>query len=233
MNVMITGASRGIGFELVGYFAQIPDCQIIALSRNAQALETLTTFNKTTCIHPVVYDLNCLPEQTGSVIGLLPAGTTHIDVLINNAGVLVNKPFSEISGADAERMFRINSLVPALLIRELLPMMGGSEPTHVVNISSMGGFQGSQKFPGLSYYSASKAALACMTECLQEELKQSGIVFNCLALGAVQTEMLAEAFPGYKASLLPAEMADFIGSFALHAHKYMRGKIIPVSLTTP
>jgi 3-oxoacyl-[acyl-carrier protein] reductase len=233
MIVMVTGASRGIGFETVRYFARLRDCQIIALSRNAGGLHQLTSFNKISVIHTINFDLNLLPDNPGTILNLIPKEIAHIDILINNAGTLINKPFQEFTGKEAEQMFRINSIAPALLTKELLPLMGGSTTTHVVNISSMGGFQGSQKFPGLSYYSASKAALACLTECLQEELKEYGIVFNCLALGAVQTEMFSEAFPGHKAPLSPSEIADFIGNFALNAHKYMQGKIVPVSRTNP
>lgn len=97
----------------------------------------------------------------------------------------------------------------------------------------MGGFQGSAKFAGLSAYSSSKAALSGLTECLAEELKPNGISVNCLAIGAVQTEMLSKAFPGYKAPLSPAEMAGFIQYFALNGHRYFNGKILPVSITTP
>ena len=157
----------------------------------------------------------------------------HIDILINNAGLLINKPFSDTSLEEVNRIFGVNCFAPAMLIHQLMPLMGNSGTTHVVNISSMGGFQGSQKFPGLTYYSASKAALACLTECLSEEFKDTRLVFNCLALGSVQTEMLEEAFPGYKAQLQPEEMAEFIGYFALNGHKHMHGKIIPVSITNP
>ena len=104
---------------------------------------------------------------------------------------------------------------------------------HVINISSIGGVQGSVKFAGLSAYSSTKAALACLTECLAEEFKDLNISFNCLALGAVQTEMLEEAFPGYKAPLTAWEMAEFISKFSVNANKVMNGKIIPVSLSTP
>ena len=94
-------------------------------------------------------------------------------------------------------MMETNFFGPASIIRIVKPLMPAG--SHIVNISSMGGFQGSAKFNGLSYYSASKAAIACLSECLAEEFKDSGVSVNCLALGAVQTEMLREAFPGYKA----------------------------------
>jgi NAD(P)-dependent dehydrogenase (short-subunit alcohol dehydrogenase family) len=97
----------------------------------------------------------------------------------------------------------------------------------------MGGVQGSAKFAGLSAYSSSKAALCTLTECLAEELKLENISVNCLALGAVQTEMLSKAFPGYRAPLSASEMAEFIVQFARSGHYYFNGKILPVSSTTP
>ena len=97
----------------------------------------------------------------------------------------------------------------------------------------MGGFQGSAKFKGLSIYSAAKGALNILTECLAEEFNEVGIKVNSLALGSVNTEMLQQAFPGYKAMVQPQEMALYIKNFAETAHHYLNGKIIPVSLTTP
>jgi short-subunit dehydrogenase len=237
MVVMITGASRGIGFETARYFARLDNTEIFALSRNQSGLGQLASecagLNKSSQVHPLVFDLDLFTREPDSLMKRLPASMGHIDILINNAGVLINKPFLETNLDEIQRLFYVNCFAPALLIRHLMPFLGGKSGSHVVNISSMGGFQGSMKFPGLAYYSASKAALACLTECLSEEFKDTKVVFNCLALGAVQTEMLEEAFPGYKAPLQPSEMAEFIGHFSLTAHKQMQGKIIPVSLSNP
>jgi NAD(P)-dependent dehydrogenase (short-subunit alcohol dehydrogenase family) len=97
----------------------------------------------------------------------------------------------------------------------------------------MGGYQGSVKFKGLSLYSATKAAIASLTECLATEYTNKNIFFNCLALGAVQTEMLNEVFPGYIAPLSAKEMAGFISQFAINGYKYFNGKVLPVSVSTP
>ena len=132
-----------------------------------------------------------------------------------------------------EKMVRVNFLGSVKFIQVLLPKLGGKKVSHVINIGSMGGFQGSSKFPGLSVYSASKAALASITECLATEFYDRNIRFNCLALGAVQTEMLTEAFPGYKAPVSPESMAEYIVEFGLNGHKFFNGKVLPVSLIDP
>ena len=154
-----------------------------------------------------------------------------VDILINNAGTLISKEFSEITDSEAREMMEVNFFAPVEIIRTLLPLM--NKGAHIVNISSMGGFQGSAKFKGLSYYSASKAALACISECLAGEFQDLKISVNCLALGSVQTEMLENAFPGYKAPVTAGEMGRFIADFALNGSKIYNGKIIPVALTTP
>jgi 3-oxoacyl-[acyl-carrier protein] reductase len=236
MNIIITGASRGVGYELVKQFSLEKDHTIFAIARNSQKLEQLKSEclskNSQAKVIPLVCDLN----DADAIVALLPEIKKHvasIHILINNAGAIINKPFGKITRADLEQVYSTNVFSVITLIQQLLPFMDQTKRSHIINISSMGGFQGSMKFAGLSAYSSSKAALACITECLAEEFKDSNVSFNCLALGAVQTEMLEEAFPGYKAPLSAGEMAGFISDFALNGHNYLNGKILPVSLTTP
>jgi len=235
MNIIITGASRGIGFEVAKKLASKSENRIIAIARNKEKLEVLQKTcidnNKNCNLIPIVFDLAQIEQFESSLVKQIKSNFDKVDILINNAGFLVNKPFEQLSTADISSMIQVNLNAPARLIQCLLPMM--KKGSHVVNISSMGGFQGSQKFPGLSIYSATKAGLASLTECLAEEYKESGISFNCLALGATDTEMLNEAFPGYKAPFKAEEMASFIVDFALTKHKFMNGKIIPVTISTP
>lgn len=235
MNIIVTGASKGIGFELATKFALHGNHHIIAIARDESKLKMLRNtceeINPQAKLYPIPFDLASDNLANTNLKELIAKRLPHIDILINNAGLLVNSHLLNLSDDDLWRMIHVNFAAPAQLIKLLLPMM--RQGSHVVNISSMGGFQGSAKFPGLSIYSATKAALANLTECLAEEQKEAGIVFNCLALGAVATEMLAEAFPGYKAPTSAAEMADFICNFALAGNRYFNGKILPVTISTP
>jgi len=236
-TVIITGASRGIGFEAAKYFMRLDHFKVIALSRNKPGLELLaaecSALNNTSELIPVIFDFDDFLADPSKRFQPITKVLSHVDILINNAGFLVNKSFDQIGSGEILKMFRVNFMGPSLLIRELLPFMGRAGDTHIVNIGSMGGFQGSSRFPGLAFYSASKAALANLTESLAVEFKDKNIFINCLALGAVQTEMLAQAFPGYNAPVKPQEIAAFIGDFALHSHKFMNGKIIPLALSNP
>ena len=237
MNVVITGASKGIGFELAKCFANDENNVVVAIARSEKHLKEL----KNECLKQnlkhqlktLVFDLEN-PEYVKTELHKhLAEHLTSVDVLINNAGYLINKPFTDIPLSDIHKSLNINFISHAILIQELIPLLKKSKISHVVNISSMGGFQGSSKFPGLSFYSASKAALANLTECLAEEFKNDEIRFNCLALGAVNTEMLRNAFPGFQASVNPHEMARYIYDFAINGYKFFNGKILPVSNSTP
>jgi len=236
MNIIVTGASRGIGAELVKIFSANSDNYIIAIASNGEKLNALKEeclkINKNAKVETIVCDF-AKAEQINSLIIEIKKLTPVIDILINNAGKLLNKPFLEIQNEDLISTYQVNVFSVMKLIQGIIPMMTAEKKAHIVNISSMGGFQGSMKFAGLSGYSSSKAALACLTECLAEDFKDKNIAFNCLALGAADTEMLREAFPNYKAPVSASEMAKYISHFALSAHHYMNGKIIPVSLSTP
>lgn len=232
MNIIITGAGKGIGFELVKWFASSGKHNIIAIARDKGAINNLmeTTTAKECFIFPLQEDL-LESDATDHLISFINSEKISIDILINNAGLMIRKPVNELSDEDFDNLFSTNVKTPFRLVRSLLPCF--NEHAHIVNIGSMGGFQGSMKFTGLSLYSASKGALAILSECLAEELKERNICVNCLALGAVQTEMLEKTFPGCKATVSAHEMAKFIGEFALNGHKFVNGKIIPVSLSTP
>ncbi len=224
-NIIITGTSRGIGFELVHLFAN-QGHNVLALSRNAQPVNNLHFENITS----IAFDL-CNKEDYIKVGEFISKEWEQVDILINNAGTLLNKPFSETSFEDFEHVYKTNVFGVSEMTRIVLPYM--KNDGHVVTISSMGGIQGSVKFPGLSAYSSSKGAVITLTELLAEEYKESGPQFNVLALGAVQTEMLKEAFPDFNAPTSALEMANYIHDFSLNGNKYYNGKVLQVSNSTP
>lgn len=223
-TIIITGTSRGIGAELVKQFAA-KGHTVISLSRNNNP-----EFENLPNVYYKSVDLSDGAAVTAFATELKNQFKT-IDILIHNAGTIINKPFAEISAADFEYVYKVNVFGVAALNRAVLPLM--PKGSHVVTISSMGGVQGSSKFPGLAAYSSSKGAVITLSELLAEEYKEQGIAFNVLALGAVQTEMLSEAFPGYQAPINPEEMANYIKDFALNGNKYFNGKVLQVSSTTP
>jgi 3-oxoacyl-[acyl-carrier protein] reductase len=228
MNIIITGTSRGIGLELVKLLGSECRHKIISLSRS-MVPNTYATSKEN--IKHLPFDINDLHnfDKLASVINDFFDGKT--DILINNAGSLISKPFEQLTVSDFDQMFNINIKGVFLLIQRLLPYF--NRPAHIVNIGSMGGYQGSVKFSGLSLYAASKGALAILSECLAEEFKPRDISVNTLALGAVDTDMLKSAFPGYKAHVSASGMAEYISGFALNGHKNFNGKILPVTLSTP
>jgi 3-oxoacyl-[acyl-carrier protein] reductase len=229
MTIVITGGSRGIGRELINFFLQIKGAKVIVLSSSPEKLSDL---EKKKNLHIVQVDF-AIEDNIYEATEIIRTITKEVTILINNAGILVNKPFQKITSKELENTYRVNVCSPFILTQQLVPLMGKKERSHVVNISSMGGFQGSAKFAGLSAYSSSKGALSVLSECLAEELKDKNIAVNCLCLGAVNTEMLKKAFPGYKANTSAKQMADFIGDFALKGHQSFNGKVLPVSNSTP
>ncbi|MBN1596943.1 MAG: SDR family NAD(P)-dependent oxidoreductase [Bacteroidales bacterium] len=233
MNILITGASKGLGRELALKFARQDSCKQFLLSRSEKLLKKLAkdcvAINSKAKINIIPYDFTRLIVENSD----LDIDVPHLDIIINNAGLLINKKFSELIVDEIVDMTSVNFIAPVILLKNLSDRLGTKGITHVVNIGSMGGYQGSVKFPGLSIYSATKAAIASFTECMAHEYADTDVYVNCLALGAVQTEMLNEAFPGYKAPLSADEMAEFVYNFAVNGHKFFRGKILPVSVSTP
>lgn len=223
-NIIITGTSRGIGYELALQFANAGH-NVLAISRKTP--QALLEHENVTCLSVDLSDVTALES-----IGLFIDQTwKKADVLIHNAGALVHKPFGEITAEEFEYIYKVNVFGVAALNRVVLPYMPAG--SHVVTISSMGGVQGTMKFSGLAAYSSSKGAVITLSELLAEEYKDKGIAFNVLALGAVNTEMLQEAFPGYEAPLSAGQMSDYIYNFALTGNTYFNGKVLQVSSTTP
>lgn len=234
-TIVVTGASRGIGFDTARHLCKAGH-RVIAIARTSSGLEQL-------------YNI-CAAQGNAANLVVIPADLSNaqhveelitrisqlspvVDVLINNAGTLVNKSFLEITREEIQHVYDVNVFVPFTLCQKFFPLMKKSAEAHIVNIGSAGGVNGSVKFSGLSAYSSSKGALGIFSEVLAEELKETTIRVNCLALGSAQTEMLAKAFPGYEAPLSSSEMASYVAWFAVNGQRFFNGKVLPVAVSTP
>jgi NAD(P)-dependent dehydrogenase (short-subunit alcohol dehydrogenase family) len=213
---IVTGASRGIGAATVDALEALGK-QVLSTSRIPSDRHWALDVNSDKSISAFAAKL----RQEGYAV----AG------LINNAGALVNRPYNMLAREDFEAMASANWIGPALLIQALADLF--TSDAHIVNISSMGGYQGASKYPGLAAYASSKMALVGLTECLQAEWGERGWTFNALCLGAVQTEMLAEAFPGYTAPTTPKTMGSYVASFAVLGHETHAGCVLPVTKSNP
>ncbi len=234
-NIIITGASSGIGFETVLDLTAKKENNVIALARSADKLRRLHEISSDLNfdggkLYPAQFDI-VYDNYADSLVPFIKSKFDKVDILINNAGALIYKPFLETSTEEFASMLQTNILGHVNMIKHIVPLM--SEGGHIVNIGSMGGVQGSVKFPGLSAYSASKGALAILTEVLAEEFKEKNIKVNCLALGSSQTEMFEAAFPETQAGTLAFEMGRYVAEFAQNGSKYYNGKVLPVANTTP
>jgi short-subunit dehydrogenase len=231
MNIIITGASSGIGFETALRFSNDEQNKVIVISRDKEKLNSLKEAsikqNANSHLIPLAYDIS--PENNSeNLCSLIKKEMDSVDILINNAGKLINKLFEELTIKEIKEVYEVNVFGVMKTIQDLLPLMG-KNPTHIINVGSLGGVEGTLKFKGLSAYSSSKGALLILTECLAEEFKGKNISVNYLALGSVQTEMFTAAFPGSKAQITSKEMAKFIVDFAVDGYKFINGKIIQVS----
>lgn len=231
MNILIHGGTRGMGRATVDILSMDPENRLLVTGRNQNALKSLERGSENKNIAIFVSEANTGGKRLESLLNHIKNENISLDAMINFAGILHKSLFAESDEYKAREMIETNFIGPALLIRQLVPHFGRG--SHIVNIGSMGGFQGSVKFPGLAWYSASKAAIASLTESLAAEFAEMGVSVNCICPGAVQTEMLEEAFPGYKAKITAREAGMFIADFALRGHRYFNGKVLPFSLSTP
>ena len=221
-TIVVTGTSSGIGHQICIQAAKM-NFHVISVSRNIEPLKDIGG------IESFAIDITN-KDSVDEFIASLKSRKIKIDILINNAGYLVSELFGDTTYDSFKKTFDVNVFGLAEITRSLIPIINSDG--HVINISSIGGVNGSKKFPGLSAYSSSKAAVIALTEVLAEEY-QNGPSFNVLALGAVQTKMLKEAFPDYNAETKPEEMAKYILDFAINGNKLFNGKLISVSNSNP
>ena len=231
MNIIVTGAGKGIGYETVKILSKHKQNHILAISRKMHDLKELVSECQRQTpeakITPYEFDLNQF-DFYPFIAQRVEALIHKVDIIIHNAGRLINKPFTKIEQGDFDEIFNVNIKAPFFFTQALLPLV--NKGGHIVMVSSLGGVPGARKFPGLSAYSSSKGAVAILSQCLAEELSDLDINVNCLALGSAQTKMFEKAFPGVKAALSAQQMAAYVADFAVNGRKHFNGKVIEVAM---
>jgi 3-oxoacyl-[acyl-carrier protein] reductase len=236
MNIIITGASRGIGYHTALQLSVNRENTVFALSRNEEGLRKLVLASDNNII-PVAVDITD-EVSIKQAVALISERCSTVEILINNAGLLIKRNIEMLTLQDWKDVYAVNVFGVFVLTRQLLPLLrrgelSGDVHSHVVNISSMGGVQGSMKFDGLAAYSSSKGALITLTECLSNELREEGVRMNCIALGSVETEMFATAFPGLRAGGEVGTVSEWLAEFSVRGWRFFNGKTIPFSASTP
>lgn len=227
-TIVVTGASRGIGYQTALKLAS-KGHTVIATARSGDKLRQLSDKARNGTIIPVSADLTSSADIQNIVEAAVNRDGLH--GLINNAGAVHREAFMDTDISAFQKLMDVNVYGIVRLVQALKPHL--KKGSHIVNISSMSGYQGSLKFPGLSAYGAAKAAVIGLSEALSAEFAEDEIGVNCLAIGAVQTEMLAEAFTGFEAPVSPEQMGSYIAEFILSGHQLYNGKVLPVALNDP
>ena len=243
MNIVITGASAGIGYETALHLLKNKENTVYAVSRDSVGLTSLENeFAASKSSGKLILCCGDAGENSflNDVIKKIETESESLQIIINNAGTLKYSSFELLTESDWEEIYRVNVFLPIKIIRTMLPLIKKSEMIsssvfrgHIVNISSIGGITGSVKFKGLSAYSSSKSAITVLSECLAEEFREYDIAVNSLALGSVDTKMFRAAFPDFTAAMGAEKMGSYIAEFAMTGMQYFNGKVLPVSLSTP
>lgn len=222
---IVTGASRGIG-RATARRLRSGGARVALFARSADALREIAASAPESYI---AIDGDVTSEDD---VERLFAATEErfgpCSMLVNCAGMIDPKPFGDVSREDWNRMFDVNVTGAFLTIRRALPGMKRAQRGSIVNVASISGVSGPQKFPGFVSYCASKSALIMLTESLAFELGDSAVRVNALSPGSVDTEMWAEASGGAPADMTPEEIAESVVFLLTDPSRPMKGQNLQV-----
>lgn len=185
-KILITGASGGIGSAIARTFAINNYEVLLQYNKNSESalyLEKLFKDNNCKCS---IFKADLLSTED---IKNLANKVSDIDVLINNAGISENMIFTDMSDEQILNTLNLNLTAAMLLTKYLLPKMIKKKRGKIINISSVWGITGASCEVA---YSSAKAGLIGFTKALAKEVGPSGICVNCVAPGAIKTNMLSE-----------------------------------------
>jgi NAD(P)-dependent dehydrogenase (short-subunit alcohol dehydrogenase family) len=222
---VVTGASSGIGRRTAERLAD-SGAFVVAFARDSEALRSVGLSNPSH-IETAAGDV-ADEGDVGRLFELTETRFGDCDLLINCAGSIVPKLLHEMTAAEWDRHFDVNVRGTFLTSRRAVPSMIARRSGSIINIASISGVEGPQKFPGFSAYCASKAAVISLTEVLAVELKAYGIRVNCISPGSVDTPMLRRAHESLTPDMTPDEIVNAILFVASAASRPMNGQNLHV-----
>ena len=206
---LITGGGRGIGAATAEALAR-KGAQVIVASRTAAELTATVAALRTAGLPASSIVLDVADEAAvQAAFSRIAEESGRLDILVNNAAILLSGPFAEMAMHDWDRLLAVNLRGAVLCARQAFRLMGESGGS-IVNVSSLGGLSGTEKFPGYAAYTVSKFALTGLTEALAAEGRERNIRVNGVAPGAVDTAMLRQAAPHLRTRTGPADIAKVI-----------------------
>ncbi|GAC1518647.1 MAG: 3-ketoacyl-ACP reductase [Ktedonobacteraceae bacterium] len=220
---VITGAGRGIGRATALRFAR-EGTRVVLFSRTAETLAQVVREIESEghAVLSIAGDVS----QEEEVVGLFHRVMEtygRVDVLVNCAGIVATRPFVDMDAATWDSVISVNLRGTFLCCREAFRVMIEQRAGVIINLSSLSGVKGVEKFPGLSAYNVSKAGVASLTEILAVEGKPHNIRVCAVSPGAVDTEMLRQAAPHLKAAMTPGELAEILLFLASDAGRMLSG----------
>ncbi len=207
---IITGAGRGIGRATALRFAR-EGAHVVLFSRTLAPLDEVAAEITQAGYHvlPIRGDVS----REGEVQALFQQAMQaygRVDILVNCAGIVAVRPFVEMDISTWDDVLGVNLRGTFLCCLEAFRIMAVQRSGVIVNLSSLSGVKGVEKFPGLSAYNVSKAGVASLTEILAVEGKPYNIRVCAVSPGAVDTEMLRQAAPHLQAGMTPDDLAEII-----------------------
>jgi NAD(P)-dependent dehydrogenase (short-subunit alcohol dehydrogenase family) len=225
---IITGAGRGIGRATALRFAR-KGARVVLFSRTPAPLEDVAA-EITGEGYPVLSFAGDVAreEDVQALFQQVMQTYQRVDILINCAGTVSVRPFVDMDVATWDRVLEVNLRGTFLCCREAFRIMAAQRSGVIVNLSSLSGVKGVEKFPGLSAYNVSKAGVASLTEILAVEGKPYNIRVCAVSPGAVDTEMLRQAAPHLKAGMTPDDLAEILLFLADDSGRMLNGTILEI-----
>jgi len=218
---IVTGASNGIGRATAELLEEL-GARVVRFSRSEGSGRLVRSSDRADETSAPLYIRGDVSNEAD--VARLFDETGPCDILVNNAGTIEVAKLHEMSPEAWDRTFAVNVRGVYLMCRAALPSMIARRSGVIVNVASISGVIGPEKFPGFTAYCASKAALISLTESLAVEVKEHGIRVNCVSPGSVDTKMWADVSGGAPASMTPREIAEAIAFLAGERSRPMNGQ---------